>query len=169
MDSETPENGSLSLTPQQADKMQPENVLHICLRHRWTILLSTLLFLIAAGIYLVKAAPIYTSSSRLYVEQNGPRIINDYEGFMTGANNYLYTQGELIRSMPIISEVAQLDWIGGLKTELRNAELELNNLMYHCTEDHPSIHAMNNRIERINKELKEQAREYADAFIEVMR
>jgi capsular exopolysaccharide synthesis family protein len=56
-----------------------------------------------------------------------------------------------------------------LKAELRAAEIELKNAMYHCTEDHPSVQAIHAKINRIKQELDEQAREFADSYIEVMR
>ena len=94
-------------TPAQPMDASPlESLLQVVLRHRWIILTSTLVFVVGAFLYLVKATPIYTSASRVYVEQTGPKIIDEYEGVMTRSNNYLYLQGELIRSTPILSAVA---------------------------------------------------------------
>jgi len=96
--------GLSSALPQGYDLPQ-EDFLQVALRHRWIILLTVISFLFAAFLYLLKATPIYTSISRLYVEQSGPRIISEYEGVMTQSKNYLYTQVELIRSTPIIANV----------------------------------------------------------------
>ena len=101
MNNERVENGSSNLAFPQG-----EGLLQIALRHRWTILLTTVLFLFVAFVYILKATPIYTSTSRLYVEQSEPRIIGDYEGIMTRSKNYLYTQAELLKSTPIVGEVA---------------------------------------------------------------
>ena len=90
--------------------------MQILLRHRWIILFTTILFQLAAFLYFLKATRIYISTSRLYVEQTGPKIINEYEGVMTRSNNYLYTQGELIRSTPIIAEVVEDVQIRHLRT-----------------------------------------------------
>ncbi len=109
-------NKSHNLTPEQAQTRNYEGFVHTILWHRWTILLTTAGFLIAALIYIIKATPIYTSESRVYVEQSGPKIINEYEGIMTRSNNYLNTQGELIRSTPILSEVAQDSQITNMKS-----------------------------------------------------
>jgi capsular exopolysaccharide synthesis family protein len=95
-----------STLAQPMDGSPLESLLQVVLRHRWIILISTLLFVVGAFLYLAKATPIYTSSSRVYVEQTGPKIINEYEGVMTRSNNYLYLQGELIRSTPILSAIA---------------------------------------------------------------
>jgi len=72
--------------------------------------------LLVAFIYVLKATPIYNSESRLYVEQTGPRIINDYEGVMTQSKNYLYTQEQLLKSTPIVGVVADDTKIRRLRT-----------------------------------------------------
>ena len=106
MNNERIENGSSDQAFPQGEGIQEESLLQIAFRHRQTILLTTVLFLAAAFIYILKATPIYTSTSRLYVEQSGPRIIGDFEGIMTRTNSYLYTQAEMLKSAPIVGEVA---------------------------------------------------------------
>ncbi len=106
MDNNVIENGHSNLRIVENDGLSQGDFLQIVLHHRWTIISTTILFLVAAFIYILKATPIYTSTSRLYVEQTGPRIINEYEGIMTRSTNYLYTQAELIKSTPIVAEVA---------------------------------------------------------------
>jgi len=338
MENSVSEYGSSNLTQPQESELSVEGLLQIALRQQWVILGTAILTLVVAFIYILKATPIYTSTSRLYVEQTGPKIINEYEGVMTQSMNYLYTQAELIKSTPIVGEVvndpqirqfrtfAQVDNLvaylkkkldvdigkrddiiavsfdspypaeavqlvnatvdsyvryqstrqrstvsevlrilqkeklrrdeeltdklaemleftrqkgvvsfdteGGnivferlsklsgalteaqlaalnakadfeaaksmasepakikqfaaasdsagvrvslndretqLRSELRAAEMELKNARYHCTEDHPSIQAIHAKIERINQELDEQAKEFADAYTEVMQ
>jgi capsular exopolysaccharide synthesis family protein len=105
MDNNTIKNGSIGLLLPQANELPQEGPLQIALRHRWTIVSITALLLVIAYIYILKATPIYTSTSRLYVEQSGPKIINEYEGVMTRSKNYLHTQSELMKSTPIIAEV----------------------------------------------------------------
>ncbi len=85
-------------------------------RRKWSILIVTAMFAASAILYISKAAPTYTSTARLYVEQMGPKIITEYEGVMTQSKNYLYTQGELIKSTPIIAEVAARSNIKKLDT-----------------------------------------------------
>jgi len=116
MNNDTTDNTVLNAGyPEHGNQFQ-EGLVQIFLRHRWAILTSVLLFLGAAFIYLLKATPVYTSTSRLYVEQSGPKIINEYEGIMTRSNNYLYTQIELIGSTPIIAHVADNPEIARCKT-----------------------------------------------------
>ena len=99
-----------------AQGLNQTSLFEVLLRNRWIVLLSTLACLIAAFLYLLKVTPTYTSTSRLYVEQAGPKIISDYEGVMTQSKNYLYTQGELLKSTPIASRVVEDPRISRLKT-----------------------------------------------------
>ena len=115
MDNGTVENGGLSSAVPDG-VVSPETLLYIALRHRWVILCTVVLSLFVAFVYLMRATPIYTSASRLYVEQSGPKIINEYEGVMTRSKNYLYTQAELIRSTPIISNTLEKPQIGRFRT-----------------------------------------------------
>ena len=93
-----------------------ESLLETLLRQRWTVL--TVLGIVLAGVivYLIKATPIYTSSSSLYVEQTGPKLINEHEGVMTRSKNYLNTQGEVIRSTPILAKAVEKAQIRQFRT-----------------------------------------------------
>ena len=116
MENNKVENGSSNLAFPQGGVLLQEGFLQILLRHRWTILITTVLSLLASFLYIMKATPIYSSSSRVYVEQTGPKIMSEYEGVMTRSSNYLYTQGELMRSTPIVAEVAEEKRIRNFKT-----------------------------------------------------
>jgi polysaccharide biosynthesis transport protein len=84
--------------------MMPESVALILWRSRWIMLATTVAALAIALIYVTKATPVYTSTSRIYVEQSGPKIFTEREeGVMTQSKNYLYTQAELLKSTPILS------------------------------------------------------------------
>jgi len=61
-------------------------------------LLVTVAALGAAFVYITKATPIYTSTSRIYVEQSGTKILTEAESVMTQSKNSLYTQAELLRT-----------------------------------------------------------------------
>jgi len=112
----TIESGNLdsALAPDRG--LSQEGFLEIALRHRWIVLLTVILFLSAGFFYLLTATPIYTSTSRLYVEQSGPKIITEYEGLMTQSKNYLYTQSELIKSTPIVADAVDDPQIKRLRT-----------------------------------------------------
>ena len=111
----TIENGDSNPALSQAE-ISLQDVLHTLLRHRWIILLTTVMFLVAAFVYLLKATPIFTSESRLYVEQTGPRILNEYDGVIMRSVNYLNTQAELLRSTPVLGLVADSSAIKPLRT-----------------------------------------------------
>ncbi len=113
-------NKNSNMTSEQGNSQMQDSLnflplIFIVLRHRWTILCATIGFMVVAFVYILKATPIFTSASRLYVEQSGPKIINEFEGVMTQSNNYLNTQAELIKSTPIISNVVDDIRIKNLK------------------------------------------------------
>jgi polysaccharide biosynthesis transport protein len=85
-------------------------------RRRWTILLVTVLCVAASIAYLLKATPVYTSTSRLYVEQGGPRILSDREGYIKQSDSYLFNQLELIKSTPIVSAMLEAPGARQMKT-----------------------------------------------------
>jgi len=83
--------------------MARENLVQIMWRSRWIVLAIMIVSLAAAFIYINNAVPLYTSTSRIYVEPSGPKILTEAEGVMTQSKNYLYTQAELLKSTPILS------------------------------------------------------------------
>ncbi len=104
---------NLSEQPQLPGEVEPadgfsESLFQILWRRRWTVLAASVLSLAAAFVYLQRATPLYSSTSRVYVEQSGPRILDkDEQGIMTQSRNYLYTQAELVRSGSILSEASK--------------------------------------------------------------
>ena len=116
----TVEENSLNLNAVLAVEMMSENAFQIMWRNRWIILLATIGALALGFIYVTKATPIYTSTSRIYVEQSGPRIITEMEeGVMTQSKNYLYTQAELLKSTPILTAVLETPGIMQMQTFAR--------------------------------------------------
>lgn len=98
-------------------QIMPESLIQIIWHSRLIVLITTLSALIAVLVYLIKTPPIYTSTSRIYVEQSGPKIISETaEGIMTQSKNYLYTQVELLKSTPIISAVTDTPGIKQMQT-----------------------------------------------------
>jgi len=87
----------------QSFTLKPGSLVLVLWHSRWIVLMTTVAALVVAFIYLMKATPIYTSESRIYVEQSGPRIFRETtEGVMTQSKNYLYTQAELLKSTPVL-------------------------------------------------------------------
>ena len=56
-----------------------------------------------------------------------------------------------------------------LRSELKDLEVKLKNARYHCTENHPSIQAIQAKIDHIRERLREQTEKFAEAYLEVMR
>ena len=87
----------------------PEDLIQIIWRSRWIVLLTMAVALGIGLTYITVATPIYTSTSRIYVQQSGPKILTEAEGVMTQSQpkNYLYTQAELLKSTPILSSALE--------------------------------------------------------------
>lgn len=79
------------------------NLFAVVWRRRWMVLGLALLAVVVGFVYVQKATPIFVSSSRIYVEQNGPRLLNDMGSAARQADSYIYAQAEVIQSTPIVS------------------------------------------------------------------
>jgi capsular exopolysaccharide synthesis family protein len=95
------DNNSIALFGSSSEAMQ-EAFVKTVWRERRILLTTIVVSLSVAFIYLTTATPIFTSTSRIYVEPRGPEIIRGTEGVMTQSKNYLYTQVELLTSTPIL-------------------------------------------------------------------
>lgn len=84
----------------------PEPVSHdamaqIIWRQRRVVFIVFAICLLAGAIWLLQARRGYTGTSRIYVEQSGPKLVKDGESRLS--ENYLNTQCELIKSTPILA------------------------------------------------------------------
>jgi polysaccharide biosynthesis transport protein len=84
------------------------NILEIPWRRRWTILLTTAVALAAGFLYILQATPLYTSTSRVYVTQAGPVVLErNASGAMARGDAYLHTQVELLQSSGTLATAVQ--------------------------------------------------------------
>ena len=90
-------------------------------RHRWSIFAICLLSLGVGYYYVSQATPIYSSTSRLYVEREGPSIMPDFEWTTGGSGNYLYTQAELVKSAPVLNRAIE----GGIHEQIIASSVQL--------------------------------------------
>ena len=81
-----------------------DNLFQILWRGRWLILLSTVLAVAAAYVYLRIAPPKYVSVSRILVEKRGLQPIQDFVALGAASTNYLQTQASMITSYQIVAE-----------------------------------------------------------------
>ena len=117
------------------DHMRPmsDGLVQIMWRRRWIVVGCVIVVLTASLLYLARMTPLYSSTARVYVEQTGPRIIHEMpEGVMTGSMNYLYTQAELMKATPVVSEAVERCGAKGLRVLAHvdsPAEFVTSNLM----------------------------------------
>jgi uncharacterized protein involved in exopolysaccharide biosynthesis len=84
------------------------NLLAIAWRGRWLILLLAVVGGGGGWAMLQRAVPRYTSSSRIAIERNTPRILDEQYSSAAQSVSYLYKQAELIRSASVLSVVADV-------------------------------------------------------------
>lgn len=92
--------------------------LQVAWRRRWTVLLTVILCLGAALVYVTKATPRFTSTSQLSVEQSGPQILGDAPGGLAvkQTDSYLYNQAALLKSTVILEKAKDAERFDRMKT-----------------------------------------------------
>jgi succinoglycan biosynthesis transport protein ExoP len=80
-----------------------ESLSQLVWRNWWIVLLVLFVALLSGVIYLIGKRPIYTSTARVYVQQNVPKLLKEAEVTIAPSRNYLYTQAELLKSTPILT------------------------------------------------------------------
>ena len=78
MENNTENNIPVSITNSNPDISAHRSIIQTAYRCRWIVLISVIVATIIAFIYVQNATPIYSSNSKLYIEQTGPKIINEY-------------------------------------------------------------------------------------------
>jgi succinoglycan biosynthesis transport protein ExoP len=82
--------------------------LQVAWRRRWTVLGTVILCLAAAFVYVMRATPVFTSTSKIYIEQTGPQILGDATGLaLKQTDSYLYNQAALIKSTPFLTDAVE--------------------------------------------------------------
>lgn len=126
----TSEQDNFNSTTASNDEIRQDSLIEVMLRQRWTIMITVGVILAGTILYLLNATPIFTSIANLYVEQTGAKLIGEYDGVMTNSKNYLNTQGEVIRSTPILAKVA-----GNSEIQRFNTFSEVDNLLKYLKEN----------------------------------
>lgn len=85
--------------------------------HRWIVLSTLAVVVMAAIVHLYRAERIYQATARLTVERSGPRVVNNDPSEVLGqAQNFLNTQCEVLKSRKIFQAIAEDKNVQGMKT-----------------------------------------------------
>src|SRR5438105_864663 len=104
-------------TPQAPAETHRRNPLQVIWLRRWIVVVVMILAMGVGVVQFQRATPMYQSKARVYVTQNGPKLVGaDMASVMSATNNYLWTQCELICSPSILEEVAKTEGIAELPT-----------------------------------------------------
>ncbi len=163
-----------------------ESLFEILWRRRWTVLLTTAVAMVVGIIYLQRATPRYTSTSRIYVEQAGPEVWEkDASGVVTRWTNYLYTQAELIKQTDTLSAALALPGMAGLKTFAdvgnpvtklrRELEIvvgkkdEIINVSFTCPYPDEAAHLVNSVVDAYITQHNERRRNTSAELVKILR
>ena len=87
-----------------AEQSHQRNLPEVFWRRRWWVVAGVAVCLAGSIAYHFRQIPLFSSSSRLYIQQNGPTILGD-DGL--NLNQEVETQVELIKSTPLLTKVAE--------------------------------------------------------------
>ncbi len=103
-------------TSAQQDGLNLNHIAAVLWRRRFVFAGTIVIALVSGIVYLVNVTPLYNSSSKIYVQQNTPRIVSDGMNFQMNDLNYLTTQCDLIRSTAILSTALESEEIRRMKS-----------------------------------------------------
>lgn len=84
-----------------------DSLLTVAWRSRWIILVCVVLAIAAGLVYIQTATPIYTSTSKLYLEYVNVLLLTSEPGKLPQTERYLQTQAGLLQSRPIVATAVQ--------------------------------------------------------------
>jgi succinoglycan biosynthesis transport protein ExoP len=113
----------------QSAARRETNLLQLCWKSRWLILLLMGVGGVASWFVVQRVTPLYTSISRICVERNLPRILSS-DGQVSESSNFLYTQAELIQSTSVLAAAVDAPGNADLET-FRNIDNRVGYLKKH--------------------------------------
>ena len=78
-------------------------MLAVLWRRRWTLALTVLGCMVATAGYLYLATPIYSSTAKVAISQNGPSPYSDNHGYVSQSDSYMQTQGDIFLSTAVLA------------------------------------------------------------------
>ncbi len=85
-------------------------------RRRWTLGLTVIACALFAGTYLFLATPIYSSTSKVAISQNGANPYSDNHGYVSQSDSYMQTQGDIFLSTSVLARALDATHYRSMKT-----------------------------------------------------
>lgn len=85
------------------------------LRRRWIVLGCVVVAMTGGHVYVLKAPPLYSCASRIYVEQRRPPSMDTSDGVVKQSRNFLHTQVALVKTTPILNSTLERPGIANMK------------------------------------------------------
>ncbi len=77
-------------------------LIEVLWRRRLTVAAIVFGFLTMAAMYLSVATRVYRATARISIQQNGPKVFAENQGFIAESDSFLQTQTELMQSTPVL-------------------------------------------------------------------
>ncbi|HEY2822192.1 MAG TPA: Wzz/FepE/Etk N-terminal domain-containing protein, partial [Candidatus Acidoferrum sp.] len=176
--------GSQSALAEHAIDRRETNILHLCWKSRWLILLLMTIGGAAGWFIVQRVTPLYTSISRICVERNVPRILTS-DGQFTESSSFLYTQAELIQSTSVLAAAVDApgnsdlksfhdidNKVAFLKKHLKivvGAQDEIINVMAELPDGHDAAQLVNSVVDAYISKYAEQRRTKTVDVLNILR
>jgi len=160
------------------------NLLHLCWKSRWLILLLMTVGGAVGWLVVKRVTPLYSSVSRICVERNLPRILTS-DGQVSESANFLYTQAELIQSTSVLAAAVDApgnadlksfrdieNRVGFLKKHLRivvGGQDEIINVIAELPDGHDAAQLVNSIVDAYISKYVEQRRSKTVDVLNVLR
>src|SRR4051794_16365198 len=95
------------MIPDAAGAVPATPLLLVLWRRRWTLALTALACVVAAGAYLALAPRVYTSAATVMIQQNGPKAFSESQGYQAGSETFMQTQADVFRSTPVLARALE--------------------------------------------------------------
>src|SRR3954454_5330543 len=91
-------------------------LLQVLWRRRWAVIASVVGCMIAGGLYLMFARPIYSATALVRIDENGPRVYSDATGYVAESETFLQTQADVVQSTAVLARALDASQYQSLST-----------------------------------------------------
>ncbi len=91
-------------------------LMEVLWRRRWTLVVTVVGCVLIAGMYLVFATKVFSSSATVLIQQNAPKAFSETNGFMPSSETFLQTQADVFKSTPVLKRALEAVNYRAMKT-----------------------------------------------------
>lgn len=91
-------------------------LMEVLWRRRWTLVLTVVTCVLLAGLYLVMATKVFSSSATVLIQQNAPKAYSENTGFVASSETFLQTQADVFKSTAVLGRALEAVNYRSMKT-----------------------------------------------------